>query len=173
MVAQGQWGPDNATALESSRAPAGPTATAGQRAEGFCTVRGSNHTSPLRGSRVVQGYIQTISLPLRTKGFCILFKESSFRRVKGNTPRTEVAEDWQRPALTHQAEMQGSTDKAQSVLWHPGTMWSLCCCRLPSRLPHTISLPALIMPPSSLCPQPYSFCCNPTYEPDFETLPLN
>lgn len=116
MVAQGQWGPDNATALESSRAPAGPTAPAGQRAEGFCTVRGSNHTSPLRGSRVVQGYIQTVSLPLRTKGFCILFKESSFCRVKGHTPRTEGAEDWQRPALTHQAEMQGSTDKAQSVL---------------------------------------------------------
>lgn len=31
MVAQGQWGPDDATTLESSKASAGPTATAGQR----------------------------------------------------------------------------------------------------------------------------------------------
>lgn len=30
-VAQGQWAPDNATMLGSSRAPAHPTAAAGQR----------------------------------------------------------------------------------------------------------------------------------------------
>lgn len=114
VVAQGQWGPDNATTLESSRAPAGPTAAAGQRAGSFCSARECNYMSPLTGSRV-QGYIQTISLPLRTTGFCIVFKESSFHQVKGNTPRTEGAEDWQRPALTPEAEMQGSIDKAQSV----------------------------------------------------------
>lgn len=61
------------------------------------------------------GYIQTISLSLRTKGFCIVFKESSFHRVKGNTPRTEGAADWQKPSPTHKAEMQGSTDKAQGI----------------------------------------------------------
>lgn len=101
-----------------------------------------------------RGIIQTMSLPLRTKGFCIVFKESSFHRVKGSTPRTEGAEDWQRPALTHEAEMQGSTDKAQRMLWHPGTMWSLCCCRLPSRL-HTqflCQLPPWPLPASAPSP---------------------
>lgn len=70
-----QGHPDNATTLESSRAPADPTAAAGQRAGGFCTVRECNYMKSIhreQGTGVHSNYF--FELSLRAMGFCIVLR---------------------------------------------------------------------------------------------------